>query len=132
MQVFLVRRFFGMLVDLIAVTIIVFAMSRGQCDPMLLYLNDSTTEEQWDTWGREVGLDRPVVVRYAVWFGKALRGDLGTSLREARHVTTAVMERALATLQLGLASWIFAIGVARPLGVLSAVKRATLWGYLGI
>ena len=120
-----------MLLVLIAVTIIVFAMSRVQGDPRLLYLNDSTTEEQWDTRGREMGLDQPVVVRYLVWFGKAIRGDLGTSLREARPVTTAVLERLPATLELGLASWVFAIAVGWPLGVLSAVKRATIWDYLG-
>lgn len=131
MQAFLLRRFFGMLVVLIAVTVIVFAMSRVQGDPRLLYLNDSTTEEQWDKWGEEMGLDKPVVVQYAVWFGKAIRGDLGISLREARPVTTAVIERLPATLQLGLAAWIFAIAVGWPLGVLSAVKRGTLWDYLG-
>jgi len=114
-----------MLLVLIAVTIIVFAMSRVQGDPRLLYLNDSTTEEQWDTWGREMGLDQPVVVRYLVWFGKAIRGDLGTSLREARPVTTAVLERLPATLELGLASWVFAIAVGWPLAFSqrSSVRR---------
>ena len=131
MQRFLARRLLTMLVVVIAVTMIVFAMSRVQGDPRLLYLSESTTEEQWERWGKEMGLDKPVVVQYAVWFGKAIRGDLGISLREARPVTTAVIERVPATLQLGLAAWLFAIAVGLPLGVLSAVKRGTLWDYLG-
>ena len=131
MQTFLVRRFILMLIVLVAVSIVVFAMSRLQGDPRLLYLNDSTTQEQWDQWGREMGLDRPVAVQYMVWAGKAVRGDLGVSLRESRPVTTAVLERLPATLQLGLAAWVFALVVAWPLGILSAVKRATVWDYAG-
>jgi peptide/nickel transport system permease protein len=96
-----------------------------------MYLSEYTTQEQWDTWGRQMGLDKPVAVQFLIWFGKALRGDLGVSLRESRSVTTALIERIPASLQLGLASWIFAIALGWPLGVLSAVKRGTIWDYTG-
>lgn len=116
---------------LLMVTIIVFSMSRLQGDPRHLYLSPTTTQEQWDAWGRQMGLDRPLVVQYLVWLGKALHGDLGNSLREPRPVTQIVLERYPATLQLGLGAWIFAIAVGWPLGILSAVKRTTPWDYLG-
>ena len=128
---FLIRRFFLTVLVLMVVSLVVFAMSRVQGDPRSMYLSEYTTQEQWDTWGRQMGLDKPVVVQFLIWFGKALRGDLGDSLRESRSVTTALIERIPASLQLGLASWIFAIALGWPLGVLSAVKRGTIWDYTG-
>lgn len=131
MRRFLIRRFFLTVLVLMVVSLVVFAMSRVQGDPRSMYLSEYTTQEQWDTWGRQMGLDKPVVVQFLIWFGKALRGDLGVSLRESRSVTTALIERIPASLQLGLASWIFAIALGWPLGVLSAVKRGTIWDYTG-
>ncbi len=131
MRQFLVRRFILMLLTMLVVTSLVFVMSRLQGDPRLLYLNEYTTQEQWDEWGLEMGLDRPLLVQYLVWLGKTVQGDLGTSLREQRPVTTAVAERIPASLELALAAWIFALVVGWPLGVLSAVKRGTFWDLSG-
>jgi peptide/nickel transport system permease protein len=123
-----------MLFVLVAVTMIVFAMSRLQGDPRFLYLGAESSfisQEQWDEWGRELGLDKPVPIQYLVWLGKAVRGDLGRSIREARPVRDVVAERIIPTLQLGLTAWVFALAISWPLGVLSAVKRSTIWDYLG-
>lgn len=123
-----------MLFVLMAVTLVVFAMSRLQGDPRFLYLGAESSfisKELWDEWGRELGLDKPVPIQYLVWLGKAVRGDLGRSIREARPVSTVVGERIVPTLQLGLCAWLFALLVGWPLGVLSAVKRGTIWDYLG-
>lgn len=119
---------------LMAVTLVVFAMSRLQGDPRFLYLGAESSfisKELWDEWGRELGLDKPVPIQYLVWLGKAVRGDLGRSIREARPVSTVVGERIVPTLQLGLSAWFFALLVGWPLGVLSAVKRGSIWDYLG-
>ncbi len=78
-----------------------------------------------------MGLDKPLVVQYFVWLGKALRGDLGMSLREQRPVLTAVLERVSATLQLGLSAFVFSTVLGVLLAVLAAVKRATIWDYIG-
>jgi peptide/nickel transport system permease protein len=128
---FLIRRFIFMIVVLLMVTVIVFGLSRLQGDPRLLYLSETTTVETWDKWGVEMGLDKPLPVQYFVWLGKAVRGDLGKSLREPRPVTTIVLERLPATLQLGALAWAFAILVGWPLGVISAVKRGTPVDYVG-
>jgi peptide/nickel transport system permease protein len=133
-QRFLVRRFILMLFVLVAVTLVVFAMSRIQGDPRYLYLGAESSfisDELWDEWGRELGLDKPVPLQYLIWLGKAVRGDLGKSIREARPVRTVVAERIIPTFQLGLGAWIFAFLIGWPLGVLSAVKRGTVWDYAG-
>lgn len=128
---FLARRFVSMVLVLIVVSSLVFIMSRAQGDPRLLYLTETTTKEQWEQWGEKMGLDRPLPLQYLVWLGKAVRGDFGESLREFRPASEAVLERLPATLQLGLAAWVYALLLGWPLGVLSAIKRGTVWDYAG-
>lgn len=131
MLVFALRRFVLMVFTMLAVTVIVFSLSRLQGDPRNLYLSNYTTQEQWEAWGKEMGLDRSLIVQYLVWVGKAVRGDLGEALRESRPVTEVMQGRWPNTLQLGGAAFIFAFITGVPLGVLSAVKRGSLWDYIG-
>ena len=118
-------------VAVVAATIIVFGLSRLQGDPRNLYLTGYVTEEMYEAWGVKWGLDKPLVVQYGLWLARAMKGDFGTSLRAGRNARGVVMERVPATLQLALASWIFAFAVGIPLGILSAVKRGTFWDYAG-
>jgi len=131
LQNFLLRRIVLSLTVLLVVSTIVFTLSRAQGDPRLLFLTDTTTQQEWEAWGKEFGLDRPVVVQYLVWLGKVLRGDLGVSLRQNRPVLQCILETIPASLQLGLAAFIFASVTGFSLGVLAAVKRGTLWDYAG-
>ncbi len=128
---FILRRLVFMIVTMLLVTILIFGLSRARGDPRLILLDDNTTQETWDAWGVQMGLDRPLLVQYFVWLGKAVQGDLGKSLWEKRPVTESMMQRVPATLQLGGAAWLFAMVVGIPLGVLSAVRRGTFWDYLG-
>lgn len=120
-----------MVLVLVVVSSLVFIMSRLQGDPRLLYLTETTTQEQWDQWGEKMGLDRPLPLQYLVWLGKAVRGDFGDSLREFRPAREAVLERLPATLQLGIAAWVYALLLGWPMGVLSAIKRGSIWDYAG-
>ena len=131
MVAFITRRLFLMALTVVIVSAVVFAMSRARGDPRLIYLDNNTSQAQWDAWGREMGLDHPIAVQYLVWLGKALRLDLDRSLWEKRPVTQLIRERLPNTLQLGGAAWLFATVVGLPLGVLSAVKRGTVWDYVG-
>jgi peptide/nickel transport system permease protein len=76
-------------------------------------------------------MDKPLIAQYGLWLGRMLKGDLGRTLRSDRSVNKVLGEKVSATFQLGLAAWIFATLVGIPLGVLSAVKRATIWDYIG-
>ena len=116
---------------LIGATLLVFGLSRLQGDPRLLYIKDGRyTQEQWEAWGKRLDLDKPLIAQYGLWLSRVVRGDMGTSLRSSRPVWTMVRERAPATLKLGLSGWIFSILFAVPLGVLSAVKRSSIWDYV--
>jgi peptide/nickel transport system permease protein len=72
-----------------------------------------------------------VVVQYLSWLGKALTGDFGESFGQQRPVRMVIGGKIGATLRLALGAWLFAIGVGVPMGVLAAVRRATVWDYLG-
>ena len=131
MRAFIIRRLVFMVFTVVIVSAIVFGMSRARGDPRYIFLDNNTTKEQWDAWGLEMGLDRPLVMQYFVWLGKAVRFDLGNSLWERRPVTDLIKTRLPNSLQLGGAAWLFAMVLAVPLGVLSAVRRGTLWDYFG-
>ena len=133
MQRFLIRRFSFVLLSAFAVTILVFTLSRTLGDPLLLYANEGygRTPEQMAALERYLGLDRPLIVQYFMWLANALTGDLGNSLVDRRPVTRLLLERAPATIQLAVAGWALATIVGIPLGVLSAVKRASIWDYVG-
>jgi peptide/nickel transport system permease protein len=74
---------------------------------------------------QEYGLDRPLPVRYGLWLGGVLRGDLGASLTERIPVTTLIGSRLANTLKLSLAATLLAWSVALPLGALAAVRRGS-------
>ena len=131
MTAFLIRRAFTMVLVALVVSVLVFALARAQGDPRYMYLSEYMTKEQWDELGVYLGLDRPVLIQYFNWLGNALKGDLGTSLRESRPVWDSISERIPATFQLAIAAWTFSVIVGWPLGVLSAVKRGTIMDYTG-
>lgn len=128
---FIIVRFVWGAVAVLAATVFVFTLSRLQGDPRNLYLTGYVTEEAYEAWGKKWGLDKPLAVQYVLWIWKAAQGDFGTSLRAGRNARGVVMERVPATLQLALSAWAFAFLVGIPLGVLSAVKRGSVWDIMG-
>ena len=72
---FLIRRAFYMIAVMIGISVIVFGLSRLTGDPRLLYMTQGTrwSQEVWDARGRELGLDKPMVIQYLVWAGNAVQ-----------------------------------------------------------
>jgi peptide/nickel transport system permease protein len=94
-----------------------------------VYLSEYTTKADWDKWGEEMGLDKPIFVQYVTWLGKAATGEFGTSLRDQIDAFDVIKARIPATLQLSGGALLFATIVGVPLGVLSAVRRGSFWDY---
>lgn len=120
--------------SLIAATLIVFVLSRAQGDPLLLYAKPGgygVSEEQIEALTKKLALDKPLIVQYFIWLGGVVQGDFGKTILAEREVSTVVFEKLGATIQLAITSWIFATVVGVPLGVLSAVKRGSVWDYIG-
>lgn len=68
----------------------------------------------------ELGLDRPLVIRYFDWLGSALSGDLGRSPMTGQAVTDAILSRLPVTIQLGTMAIVIALTLAIPLAMVSA------------
>jgi len=134
MSRFIVRRVFYMFVTMMIATLLVFSLSRIVGDPRLLYVQEGgygLSPEAWDALGVKLHLDKPVAVQYLYWLGDAVTGDLGDSMLDRKPVVEIMWDALGATLQLAFFGWIFATLVGVPLGVLSAVKRGSVWDYLG-
>lgn len=69
------------------------------------------------------GLDRPLVVQYTEWLGKALRGDLGTSFQNRVAVAPDIVKRLPVTLELAVIAFLIANLIALPLGAIAAFRH---------
>ena len=132
MKKFLVRRAITAIVTLLAVTVLVFILARMTGDPRVLLLGDQTqtSQEQWDAWGRDFGLDKPLVIQYVIYLGKLVRGDLGDSILQRRPVSELMWQRMPNSAQLAVVAFAFSIIIGIPLGILSAVTRGSAWDYI--
>ena len=79
---------------------------------------------------QQLGLDQPVHVQYFRWVSNLLQGDLGRSFSYARPVSDLIQQRLVPTLVLGAASLLLAILIGVPLGIISAIKRYSIFDYL--
>ncbi len=133
MRTFIIRRLAFLVMAIIAATLFVFALSRLQGDPRNVMLNVGyVSPEQWEQWGKDLHLDKPLIFQYFIWIGKGIfQGDFGDSLKTGQPVMQMVVGFAPASLQLGLSATLFVLLTGIPLGMLSAVKRGTIWDVIG-
>ncbi len=131
MQRFIVIRLLQGLLAIFVISLIVFALSRVAGDPIAAILDDETGKEQIELLRKEWGLDKPLHVQYFTYMKRLLTGDLGTSFKWDRPVAELIVEKLPATIQLsGFALLITAI-IAFPVGVLSAVKKDSIFDTAG-
>jgi len=131
MQRFLIRRFVLTIFTLLAVSVIIFAMARISGDPRTMMLGDFYTQEQYENVGRKLGLDKSNYEQYWVFLKGMLQGDFGTSIKEGRPAGEVIGKRFMATFELGMAAFLFSIVVGVPLGILSSVKRGSIFDQIG-
>ncbi len=131
MQRYLVRRILLALLTLLVVSLIIFVMSRAAGDPRHVFLDDYSTQEDWDALTITLGLDKPYYQQYGMFLADTLRGKFGESIKEGRPSMEIIIERIPATFQLGLMAFAFSVILGVPLGILSAVKRGTFLDMCG-
>ena len=124
---FLTYRLVRMLVALWSVVTVVFIVMRLSGDPVPLLLPPDAPIAEMERLRSEMGLDRPIYVQYGVFLRQALKGDFGRSIHFRTSAMNVVWERVPATLELAFASFLCAIVVAIPAGVLSAIRRGSTY-----
>ena len=86
-------------------------------------LGDMATEEQVALKEAELGLDKPLPVRFVIWAGSALTGDLGGSWFSAQEVADAIFSRLPVTLALVFVSIVLVAVIATLMGMAAATRR---------
>jgi peptide/nickel transport system permease protein len=118
------RRLLATVPLLLAVSVVVFSFVHAlPGDPAVLFLGEEATPENLARFRAKLGFDRPLIVQYGEWLGRALQGDLGRSIRTNQPVVQAIVERLPVTLRLIAFSMVISLCIAVPLGIVSAVKR---------
>ena len=92
-------------------------------DPVEAMLGMEVDQATKEGLRHALGLDRPLFMQYAVWIGRAARGDLGTSIRTHQRVSAILGEKLPVTLELTVAASLVGLTIALPAGVLAAVRR---------
>ena len=109
----------------------VFAMVRLSGDPVLLFMPMDIQAKDVNEFRQRLGFNDPLPVQYGRFLAGAVHGDFGESLRYKQDALGLVLERLPATLLLAGASLLLTVGIALPLGVLSAVRRNSLLDHVG-
>ena len=87
----------------------------------------------------QYGVDRPVYVRYLLWMGKMIRGEMGLSYEWRRPVRDLIAERLPLSIMISILTLIVTYAIAIPIGIYSATRQyswgdytATVLGYAGV
>ena len=124
---YIVKRLIYMIPTLIGVTLIVFLIvSLMPGDPAKMILGDNAPPEAILELREELGLNKPLHIRYLDYMSDLLRGDMGESFATGKSVSEEIASRFPVTAELALFSILFSVGIGIPVGVVSAVKQYSL------
>lgn len=124
------KRLLLIIPTMLVVSFMVFVLVNiTPADPGRIKLGADAPQESVDAINHELGVDRPLVVRYISWVAGLFRGDLGKSYFTNRDVMTELLSRFPNTIKLALLGLGSAIIVGVPLGVLCAVKQYSVADY---
>ncbi len=114
------------------VTYLIVSLAPG--DPVSAMVNPEQISELGPGWldqqRAELGLDKPIPVRYGLWMKEVAQGNLGYSYTDRQPVADKLSERIWPTVKLMLTVQILALIIAVPIGIISAVRQYSLIDYI--
>lgn len=122
MLIYLRKRIISSALPLVVVIVGVFALARMTGNPASLYLPLNATEQMRDDFTARNGLDQPLLVQMADYFGGVLRLDFGQSLRTGQDAAAMALRAFPATLQLAATTMVLAVLLALVVGCWAALK----------
>ncbi len=124
---FFLNRIGTMLVTMLVISVLVFFIAEVvPIDPARNALGRYASQQKVDELRAEMGLDRPVLVRYVDWITSALRGDLGESIHYSRPVRDLVAVRLGRSLALAGLGFVFMIPLGLALGCIAGINEGQL------
>ena len=124
---YIVKRILISIPLMIAVVLIVFLMLQVlPGNPVSVMMGEKANPAVIERVTEEMGLNRPVLVRFCDYIVDALSGDLGTSYKLSRPISSLIAEAFPNTLKLAITSALVAWIIGIPAGIVSAIKKDTL------
>lgn len=124
MKQYIIKRLFALIPLALGVSFLVFlALNFVPGDPVRIMLGIEATEEMAAQLRTDLGLDRPLLVRYIRWLSRTVRGDLGHSIITGLEVNKELRSRIGVTLQITFFAVLVSLVIALPLGIISAVRQ---------
>jgi peptide/nickel transport system permease protein len=125
---YILRRVVSLVPVLLLISIITFVLIYlVPGDPASVMLGVDATPQEVEQLREEMGLNKPIHVRFLIWGANVLRGDLGESFYlGGRKVAGVLFERLPATIELALAALVFAVLIGVPMGIIAAIRHNTL------
>jgi peptide/nickel transport system permease protein len=119
---FVLRRFGYSLLSLFLLSLTIFFFVRVTGDPTTLLVEPGASEADIAAVRHQFGLDRPLVVQYALFMFGLLKGDLGQSFYYQTPVLDLYLSRLPNSLLLAAVAMAFSLLVGIPSGILAAVR----------
>ncbi|MEB3829088.1 ABC transporter permease [Phormidium sp. CCY1219] len=125
MKTYLLKRLLISIPTLIAISLVIFTiLALAPGDPLGEFAsNPAITPEVRENLRKSFGLDQPIHIRYFKWAVAFFTGDMGYSFTSRSPVIELIAQRLPTTLWVVGSAYIFALLIAFPLGIISALKR---------
>ena len=124
---YILKRLWHTVYVAVGISIISFFFIHLSGDPVMLMLPPDASKAEIETLREQLGFNDPIYVQYWRFASRAVQGDLGSSLYFRVPAINLILERLPASLELAGAAMLIALVVSVPLGILSAVKRGSIW-----
>jgi peptide/nickel transport system permease protein len=135
MKKYILKRLILIIPTMLGITFITYMMIRlapGDYTTLRLGMDSalktgSIAKEIMEQERKLYGLDKPIIVGYVEWLGRFMRLDFGTSRKDGRPVATRIADALPITLTLNIISMILMYIISIPVGILSAVKKDSIY-----
>lgn len=133
MSRYVIKRLVMLIPVLIGVTFLVyFIISLSPGDTAAMLAGEDADAATIEALRHELGLDQPVIVQYARYMINLLQGDMGNSYKTGRPVTNMIVSCFPNTAKLAFWSILVAVGIALPIGIISATKQYSMFDNVGM
>ena len=133
MSRYVLKRLVMLIPVLIGVTFLVyFIISLSPGDTAAMLAGEDADAATIEALRKELGLDQPVIVQYARYMLNLLQGDMGNSYKTGRPVTNMIVSCFPNTAKLAFWSILVAVGIALPIGIISATKQYSMFDNVGM
>jgi peptide/nickel transport system permease protein len=117
------RRLIQSIFVMLTVSLLAFAMFRFVGDPIAVMVGQETSIEDQERLREQLGLNDPVIQQYGRFITNMLTGEFGFSYRTRQPIGEMLLERAPATIELGIVSLLISLIVGIPAGIYTALRN---------